>query len=183
MGKTNDYRACELVAVWRYKHGAMVVDGVLDDLRNEVTQALDRAEKRGRRKAAEVFAENTALKAQIACFKYAPRDVDDAARLAMTLVNAAYGVALHNDEEADDELEQARQDVIDAIGGDVKQPAPQFDAEKVRGLIELYAHNRWQEGRQFGPNDNSVMSCDDFHNRAEYYGRRLLTALGVEDLS
>ena len=63
------------------------------------------------------------------------------------------------------------------------EPAPQFDADRVWYLIELYAHNRWQEGRQFGPNDNSVMSCDDFHNRAEYYGRRLLTALGVEDLS
>ena len=60
------------------------------------------------------------------------------------------------------------------------QPAPQFDAEKVRYLIELYGHNRWQEGRQFGPNDNSVMSCDDFHNRAEYYGHRLLAALHIE---
>ena len=50
MGTTNDYRACELVAVWRYKHGAMVVDGVLDDLRSEVTKALDKEHKRGRRK-------------------------------------------------------------------------------------------------------------------------------------
>ena len=116
MGKTNDYRACELVAVWRYKHGAMVVDGVLDDLRDRVTTALDKAERRG------------AKKERIVCCK----------------------------------------------------PAPQFDAEKVRYLIELYGHNRWQEGRQFGPNDNSVMSCDDFHNRAEYYGHRLLAALHIE---
>jgi len=60
------------------------------------------------------------------------------------------------------------------------EPAPQFDADRVWYLIELYAHNRWQEGRQFGPNDNSVMSCDDFHNRAEYYGHRLLAALHIE---
>ena len=70
-------------------------------------------------------------------------------------------------------------DIIEHIEQQCK-PAPQFDAEKVRYLIELYGHNSWQEGRQFGPNDNSVMSCDDFHNRAEYYGRRLLAALHLK---
>ena len=57
---------------------------------------------------------------------------------------------------------------------------PTFDAEKVRGLMVLYGHNKWQEGRQFGPNENSFMSCADFFKRAEYYHNRLLTALGLD---
>ena len=77
MGKTNKERALNLLAVIDIRNNyALTQHGRTDDPAmsdtDVVERLLDKAERRGRRKAAAVFAENTALKAQIACLKYAP---------------------------------------------------------------------------------------------------------------
>ena len=136
MGKTNDYRACELVAVWRYKHGAMVVDGVLDDLRSEVTKALDKEHKRGRREerkkaTSEVCIFCPGLKngecPHVQCDSQPVYTVDKAVKLANALIDAM------NDENAL-KIFNAKLDIIDAITGSAKRE-PQFNTEKVLELI------------------------------------------------
>jgi len=181
MGKTNDYRACELVAVWRYKHGAMVVDGVLDDLRSEVTQAIDKAEARERRKAAAVFAENTALKAQIACLKYAPQfDAEN------NSTKPPWRTLVLRYNDGQDKTLQIWADSrkpfylqVDDVYIPLEPMQPQFDAEKVRQLIyELMKVSR-DVGTQIYENEEfkKVLNLRSETREA------LLSALHIEDES
>jgi len=180
MGKTNDYRACELVAVWRYKHGAMVVDGVLDDLRSEVTKALDKEHKRGRREerkkaTSEVCIFCPGLKngecPHVQCDSQPVYTVDKAVKLANALIDAM------NDENAL-KIFNAKHDIIDAITGSAKRE-PQFDTEKVRGLINALRDKEFELGNVFEMKDrreylalgNSVVDAE----------RALLAALDIND--
>ena len=140
MGRTNEARACEVVSDvlgtvnWEMGDGGhIIIFGqskaihlTLNGIYTHVLKAIDKAEKRERRKAAEVFAENTALKAQIACLKY----------------------------------------------------APQFDAEKVRGLINALRDKEFELGKVFEMKDRrEYLALGDSVVDAE---RALLAALHIE---
>ena len=103
----------------------------------------------------------------------ARRTVEDAERLAALLVGAAYGVAEYNSIENQAKLKQARQNVIDAISSNVK-PQPQFDMEKVRGLIIAYGKYRTARA-----NTKSFIVDDCATMQTAYH--KLLTALQIED--
>ena len=153
MTKTNRERADTMIVKWHTavvnrEHGLLPL-WALNLLIDMVTVLVNKAERRGARKAADVFAENTALKAEIACLKYGTQPEpqrytrEEAAHLVNELVHTVFCVAAYNSDENNHDLVKANGTVVDAITG--QQKPPQFDAEEVKRFIMLhgYAFNKY----------------------------------------
>ena len=89
MSKTNMERVDTMIVKWHTavanrEHG-LLPRWALEMLIDMVTVLVNKAERRWRRKAADVFAENTALKAEIACLKYGTQPQFDAKKVAKLL--------------------------------------------------------------------------------------------------
>ena len=104
MSKTNRERANTMIVKWHTavvnrEHGLLPL-WALNLLIDMVTVLVNKAERRGARKAADVFAENTALKAEIACLKYGTQpqfDAENVKQLIGNLMGSVYYKATIND--------------------------------------------------------------------------------------
>ena len=170
--KTNRERANELLD----RYSADFVNA--KPLFRYIATALDKTERRWARKAAAVFAENTALKAEIACLKYGTQPEpqrytrEEARKLAAELRGTVEVYGGHAGSANYNAMLLALNAVIDAITGQPK-PAPQFNADEVQRLIVKYGklHTACANTKCFVVDDCGEM-------QATYY--KLLAALGIE---
>ena len=130
-------------------------------IQREITAALDKEERRGRRKAADVFAENTALKAEIACLKYGTQPQFDMSEGTFMGKPFSYwkefDVLVHTQ--------------CGNLCLTLSKPAPQFDAEKVKIMLGFLRNNTYAAGKYNHPIDNEA---------SELVYRNILKALHIE---
>ena len=137
-------------------------------IQREITAALDKEERRGRRKAADVFAENTALKAEIACLKYGTQPQFDMSEGTFMGKPFSYWK----------ELDVLVHTQCGNLCLTLSKPAPQFDAVRIRRLVHLYGNARFNEGAYWKSDNESARKMSD--HDGEKLIKEILAALHIE---